>query len=186
MIFSSVYSLISGFAVEGGETKGGIAALGVDGKALVLQIITFIVVFVLLKKFALDKIVQTLEERRKTIDAGVELGREMAQEKERLDEEVEKVLKKARIEADKIIAAGHVEVGTLLKEAEEVAARRTDGLLKDAHARIDDDISKARKALEKEMLQLVAEATEAIIGEKLDSDKDNALIEKTLHGAKSL
>jgi hypothetical protein len=50
---SSFQILVSKFAAE----EGGIAALGVDGKALVLQIITFVLVFWLLKKFAMPKIV---------------------------------------------------------------------------------------------------------------------------------
>ena len=70
------------------EGSGGIAALGVDLKSLILQIITFVLVFWLLKKFAFEKIVKTLDERRQTIDQGVELGQKMAEEKQRLDEQI--------------------------------------------------------------------------------------------------
>jgi len=186
ILISNSYLQFTGFAAEAAEKKGGIGALGVDGKALVLQIITFLIVFWLLKKFAFGKIIATLDERRTTIDQGVELGLKMAEEKEKLAEEVDKVLQKARLDADKIIAGGHQEASQLIKQAETEALKKADDLLSDAKARIDDDIIKARQGLEKEMLALVAEATEAIIGEKLDKTKDTLLIEKSLRGVKQV
>lgn len=181
-MFETIFSVTRNFGAEAAE--GGIVALGVDFKALILQIITFVIVFLLLKKYALDKIVAALEERRTTINQGVLLGQKMIDEKERLDEQVEKVLHKARLEADKIIAAGHKEAGEMLKQAESEASRKTDAMIADAHARIEDDITRAKRALEKEMLSLVSEATEVIIDEKLDKTKDSRLIDRLLHGVR--
>lgn len=172
------------FAAGSAQESGGIAALGVDVKALLLQIITFVIVFWLLKKFALDKIVQTLEERRKTIDKGVELGIKMSEEKQRLSQEVAAVLQKARAEADKIMAAGHHEAGMLLKEAEASAARKADAMLADAHAKIEDDIESARRGLEKEVLQLVAEAAGVLLEKKIDAKQDAQLISRALEEAR--
>lgn len=160
--------------------EGGIATLGVDWKALILQILTFVIVFVLLKKFALDKIVKTLDERRETIDKGVTLGREMEAERAKLDEKVKDKLREARKEADQILANAHQEAGEMLKEAEATASRKAEQIVNEAHARIDDEVKKARKGLEQDMLELVAEATEVIIDEKLDPKKDQSLIDKAL------
>lgn len=170
------------FAVEGSE--GGIGALGVNLKSLILQIATFILVFLLLKKFALDKIVKTLDERKQTIDQGVELGQKLAEEKQRLDTEVEKVLQKAREQADKIIEGGRTEVAALLKAAEESATKKANNIINEAQAHITEEIARARKQLERETVELVAEATEAVIDEKLDLKKDQSLIEKALQEAR--
>ncbi len=167
------------FSAEQAE-PGGIGALGVDLKGLLLQIVTFLVVFFLLKKFALDKIVATLEKRRQTIDDGVQLGQEMAAQKASLDAKVEKVLHKARLEADKIITAGHHEAGVLLKEAEEAARHKSEQMFADASRRIEEDLAGARRQLEKETLQLVAEATAAVLAEKLDGERDRQLIESAV------
>lgn len=162
------------------EGSSGIAALGVDVKALVLQIVTFVIVFLLLKKFAFSKIVATLEERRRTIDDGVKLGREMADEKAKLESQIADIMRKAREQADGIITAGHQEASELIKKAEDDAMRRVDTMLAEGQAKITDELARARKGLEKEMLALISEATEAIIGEKLDAKKDAKLIERTL------
>lgn len=160
------------------EEVQGIGALGIDFLAILAQAATFLVLFIILKKFALDGIVATLEKRRKTIDDGVRLGIEMEAEKTRLDEKVDEVLHKARLDADAVIAGGQKEAGEIIKAAEEAAGRKVDAMLADAHSKIEADITAARKSLEQEMRALVAEATEVIIEEKLDAKKDESLIKR--------
>lgn len=171
-----IYSLLTTFGST--EEVQGIGALGIDVLAILAQAATFLVLFFILKKFALDGIVATLEKRRKTIDDGVRLGIEMEAEKTRLDEKVDEVLRKARLDADAVIADGQKEAGEIIKAAEEAAGRKVDAMLADAHGKIEADITAARKRLEQEMRALVAEATEVIIEEKLDAKKDESLIKR--------
>lgn len=160
------------------EEVQGIGALGIDIVAILAQAATFLVLFFILKKFALDGIVATLEKRRKKIDDGVRLGIEMEAEKARLDEKVEEMLQKARRNADEIIEGGKKESAEIIKAAEEAAGRKADALLADAQAKIEQDIDSARRSLEQEMRALVAEATEVIIEEKLDAKKDESLLKR--------
>lgn len=167
-----------------GEQPQGIAALGIDPLAILAQMATFVVLFIVIKKFALDKIVANLEERRKTIDAGVRLGQEMEAEKEKLDEQIEKTLQKARNQADEIIAEAHEESGKLVKSAEDKANEKVETMLSDAQAKIDSEVTRAKRDLEKETLELVARATESIIKEKLDATKDAKLMTRSLEEAR--
>lgn len=168
-----------------GEEATGIAALGIDPLAILAQAGTFLVLFLVLKKFALKGIVESLEKRRKTIDDGVRLGLEMEAEKAKLDEQVDKVLHKARDEADKIIAQAHEESGVIIKNAEDKAAEKVDGMIADGRNKIEAEVVNARKTLQQETLQLVANATEVIINEKLNASKDAKLIEKALEEARA-
>jgi F-type H+-transporting ATPase subunit b len=179
-----IMNIITTFGATGEEPQG-IAALGIDPLAILAQASTFLVLFFIIKKFALDKIVTTLEQRRKTIDDGVRLGREMEAEKERLSEEIGKELHKARIEADKIIATSREEAAGILRDAQEAAQRKTDALLADARAKIEEDILAARQNLEKDILELVAEATAIIAEEKLDAKKDMNMIERAIAKVRS-
>lgn len=186
----SVIATITRFAAESashGEAAGhaaeepaGIAALGIDPLAILAQAGTFLVLFWVVKKFALDKIVNTLEERRKTIDSGVRLGQKMEAEEARLEEKIEEELRKTRAKADKILAEAEREGGEVVRAAEDKAAEKVDQMLADARVKIDEDMAKARKQLEKDILALVAEATEVIIEEKLDARKDESLIQRAL------
>jgi F-type H+-transporting ATPase subunit b len=168
------------FLLFASEQKEGIAVLGIDPKAILLQAGTFIILFLIIKKFALKGIVETLEKRRETIDKGVELGIEMEAEKAKFDESLQKMQQSARVEAEKIIAEAHQEAGAIIKAGEDAATQKVDGMLKDASARIEREMQTARQELQAEMLALVSEATEAIIEEKLDKTKDASLIQRAL------
>ncbi len=168
------------------EQPQGIAALGIDPIAILAQATTFLLLFWVIKKFALDKIVKTLEDRRIAIDNGVRLGRKMEAEEQQLNQRIETQLKKARLEADKIIAQSNEDANSMIREAEEATSRKVESMLIDAHAKIDDDIKKARLALEADVRNLVAEASAIILEEKLDSAKDLTMIDKALAKVRSL
>lgn len=161
-----------------------LAALGVDARSLIFQLITFTLVFLILKKFAFKPITKMLVERRKTIEDGVKMGQRMEKERAKLDEDVTKVLRDARLEADKIIGNGQKEAREIIREAEKVGQRKVDSMLKDAEARINEETEQAKRRLEKEIVGMVSDATEAIVEEKVDAAKDSKLIDKALRGRK--
>lgn len=177
--------LIQFGATEGAAEPSGLAVLGIDPLALLLQMATFLILFLLLKRFALKKIVSMLEERQLTIDKGVDLGLQMEAEKEQLDKRVDKILHVAREQADQIIASGHHEAGVIIKAAEDAAARKTEAMLTDFHAQMSEDIERARKQLQKDTISLVAEATGVLLQEKLDAKQDAALIEQSINKVKA-
>ncbi|MCA9342821.1 F0F1 ATP synthase subunit B [Candidatus Saccharibacteria bacterium] len=168
-----------------GEEPEGIAALGIDPIAILAQAATFLLLFWIIKKFALDKIVATLENRRKTIDDGVRLGRKMEAEQEKLTETIAKELHKAREEADKIVQESRSEAAAIVHDAEQDARAKAEEIVKDAQSKIHEDADKVRKQLEGEIRLLVAEATEVILEEKINAKKDESLIERAIAKVRS-
>lgn len=170
-----------------GETKEaeseGIAALGIDPIAIGAQLLTFLVLFIVVKKFALSGIVKNLQKRHDDINRGLHLTAEMDKQKADLDARVEDALKAARKEADLIIAEAHSETGKMIQAAEEKANSRADEILRAAEGKIERDITEARNGLKKEMASLITDATEAILGTKLDAGADRKLVEDYLKGA---
>ncbi|MEO8785055.1 MAG: F0F1 ATP synthase subunit B [Candidatus Saccharimonadales bacterium] len=158
----------------------GIAALGLDPWGFLAQAVTFLVLLLGIKKFALGKIVAILEERRKTIDKGVRLGIEMQKEKTELDDKVEALLHKARLQADVLIAQGQEEARGIIHEAEEVALRKAETLLEESQNQLAEDIKRAKRELKTEMVELVGEATGILLRQKVDASKDSKLIESLL------
>jgi F-type H+-transporting ATPase subunit b len=163
-----------------GDSSSGIGALGIDVKAFVIQLVTFLLAFWVLEHFAFKPIVKIMNERRATIESGVKLGEQMKQEEAKMAAKVEETLRKAREEADSIIAGAQENGRETIREAEEKARMKADNIVKEADQRIAQDTARARKQLEAEVVGLVSDATEAIIGEKVDAKKDAALIERTL------
>lgn len=175
-------SLFTHFAEE--ASGSGIGALGVDGKALLVQLVTFVLAIFVLKKFAFKPILKVLDERRDTIEKGVKLGEQMQKDKAELEATVADSLRKARLEADKIVSDAQTAGRQVVQEAEDAARTKADGLIAQASERIKQDTTLARKKLEKDVAALVSEATEVIIHEKVDAKKDAALIDRALKAAK--
>jgi len=162
------------------DSSSGIGALGISLSAFIIQLLTFVLVFLLLKKYAFTPVIKLLQDRRKVIDDGVKMGEKLAKEQAKFDAKLAAEMSKAREEADHIIATGHKEAREIAREAEKSAQRKADHILAEAEVRINEESERAKRALEKDIVGLVSEATEAIVGEKIDPKKDAATIDKIL------
>jgi len=165
-----------------GAESSGIGALGVDGKAFIIQLVTFVIAFWVLQRYAFKPILKVMEQRRQTIESGVALGEEMQKKQAQLEKQVDATLAKARVDADGIIADARDAAKVAAADIETKAKARADGLVASAEDRIEQETKRARQKLEKELVGLVSEATEAIIGEKVDAKKDAQLIDRALKG----
>ena len=172
-------NLITKFGAEEAEASG-IGALGLDGKAFLIQLITFLLVFYVLNRFVFGRVVELLEKRRKTIEEGVKLTTEMLAEKEKLEQEIAQAHKETRRQADELIAAAQEQASGIVKQAEESAQEKADRILAEAKQKISDETQKAMRDLEKELVELVISATQSVVREKLDEKKDRSLISRLL------
>lgn len=162
------------------DSSSGLGALGVDGKAFVIQLITFVLAYLVLRRWAFGPILKVLRERRETIESGVKLGEEMQRERAKLEQQVTDQLHKARQEADAILSTAQDAGRQAVREAEDKARVKAAGILAEAEARITQDTKRVRKQLERELVGLVSEATEAVLREKVDAQKDAQLIERAI------
>ncbi|HEX8182214.1 MAG TPA: F0F1 ATP synthase subunit B [Candidatus Saccharimonadales bacterium] len=164
----------------GAESSSGIGALGINPQALVIQLITFVLAYLVLRKYAFKPILKVLGERRELIENGVKLGEEMQKERTELDRKVSATLQDARRQADTVVAEAHDASRDLQREAEEKARLKAENIVTEAHARAEQDKQQMRKQLEQEVVGLISDATEVIIDEKVDARKDAALIDRAL------
>jgi F-type H+-transporting ATPase subunit b len=167
------------------SSASGIGALGVSGSSLVIQLITFVLAYLVLRKFAFAPILKVLQERRDTIESGVKLGEQMQKERAQLDKTVTAELHKARLAADGILAEAADTAKSTIRSAEDKARDKAAGIVKEAEANAEQAVKRARKQLESELVGLISDATEAIIDEKVDAKKDAVLIDRALAGQKA-
>lgn len=158
----------------------GLGVLGIKPSALILQLLTFLLLFFIVKKFALQKIIDLLEARRKAIDDGIRLGRKMEAEKAKFDSQIAELLQASRQDADRIIDEAHKEAGEIISRAEQTAQQKIDVMFEDARGKIERDTAAAHLQLKNEVLGLVAAATEAVLQEKVDTPADEKIIARAL------
>ncbi len=177
----NVYTLTT-FAAE---DVTGIGALGLDWKVILLQAGAFIILYLVFKKYALGKVVKTLDDRHQKIEESIKTADDIEKRSKETNKEAEKIVAKARKDAEVVVAKAHEEATDMIKEAEEAASKKQDKMLKEAEAKLEADVKKAKSELRGELLTLVATATSTVLGEKIDLKKDEQLIKKALSEVQS-
>lgn len=165
------------------ESAGGISALGLNWKGFLFQLITFVIVLLVLKKFAFGKLIAVLDARQKAVDDSLRNAAEIEDKLKNAKKTVATMLADARNEADEILSASHKEAAQAVEAAEQKASQRAEHIVKEAKAQMEVEVAKARDALKAETVQLVAQATEHMLREKLDATKDAKLINSALQTA---
>ena len=158
----------------------GLGALGFSGSAFLIQLVTFILAYLVLRRFAFGPILKILKQRRETIARGVSLGEQMERDRLELDKKVQARLNDARSKADGIIADAEDAARDAVKLGETKAQEKAEHILTEAKLRTKQDLERAKRGLEHEIVELVADATEVLTGEKVDRAKDSSLINKAL------
>lgn len=164
-----------GFAAT--TEPSGISALGIDPLAILAQGLTFLVLFFVIKKFALGKIVTAMQKRRETIEGSLRIAADLEQKQVDLEARVAKVLRDARSEADDILQKAQDDARERLKTAESFAKKRADDILVENELRIAHELAVAKRELKGEVADLVSDATGAILRESLSSSHERKLIE---------
>jgi F-type H+-transporting ATPase subunit b len=162
------------------QSSSGISALGVDGRAFIIQLITFGLAFLVLKRYAFKPILKVLNERRLAIEKGIQLGEQMQKDQTELEAKIAKTLLDTRKQADEIITSAEATARAAIREAEENAKQKAENIMKAGEVQLAQEASKMRKAIEKDIVALVAETSSVIIREKVDVKRDSQLIERAL------
>lgn len=163
---------------------GGISALGLNVQAFLFQLITFVIVLLILRKFMFGKLVSTLDARQKAVDDSIKNAAETEQKLKNAEKTIAAMMTDARKQADEIIGAGHKEAAQMVEAAETKAAKQAEHIVAEAKAQMDVELAKARDQLKSETIKLVALATEQVVGQKIDAAKDEKLIANALANAK--
>jgi len=165
------------------SSPGLLQALGIDWKLFVVQGIAFLILVGVLGKFVYPALIKAIDSRREAIEAGLKEAKESQEALEKAEAKVAELLAEARKEADDILARTQKQAAEVVAEAEGKAKTRAEQIVTDARAQLDVDVAKARQVLKKDTIELVALATEKVVGEKLNAAKDAELVKKALEKA---
>lgn len=172
-------------ATEGpAQSQNLFEALGIDAQLLIVQVVSFLILLAILRKFVYPTLIKAIDERQAKIEEGSKAAAAAEARAAKSEAEISKMLKEARVQADTIVATAHKEAAVMVEDADSKAKKRAEHIVSEARAQLDQDVREARSALKKETVELVALATETIIKQKIDTKRDAALIENALKEAR--
>lgn len=155
-------------------------ALGVDLKLLIAQVINFLIVMLLLWKFAYNPILNMFSERKDKIAKGLADSEKAATSLKKAEGEAEKILEKAYADANEILKNGKVaasaETAALIKKASEQADRIMRAAKEEAASAKERVMAEAKK----EISDVVVTALDKIVGNELSDEQKAKLTSKAI------
>jgi len=158
----------------------GLASLGLDVRSLIFQVVNFAVLALVLYRFAFRPLLRVLEKRQRTITESLKSAADIERTKEEAAASAQQIVQTARQQAEAIITRSTQEGSHLREQAQAAGEKAAAELMTRAEASIIQKVAAARTQLKRETLGLVAAATKRVLGEKLDDEKDQALITAAL------
>ncbi len=154
------------------------SGLGINGLALLSQIVSFGVVFLILWRWGFPVIIRTLERRQATIREGVENA-----ERARRD------LAEANQHAEQILAEARRQAQDTIDRAEQAAEREANRIIEEANtraqqveqqyvARIRQEAAQAREELSRLVVNLSIDAAGRVIRKSVDTKDNRRLVQE--------
>ena len=147
---------------------------------IIWTIVTFVLLLIVLRKFAWKPLLTALHDRESSIRGTLEHAENAKAEAERILEENRKQLAKAGEEAQKILAEGRALGDRLKQEIVDQANQQSRRMVDQARLEIERDKESAIAQLRGEVAALAIQAAEKILNETLDAKRHRALIDDSI------
>lgn len=159
---------------------GGVSDLGIDAKAIIFQVINFILLLLILKITAYQPILKMLDQRRQNIKLAQERAREMEAAKLQWEKEKAASQQTALDRAEKILRDAEKQAKASAEEILQKAKKQQTTLTKNARLEIDKERQLAIVQVKRQAAALVTLAAEKVLAKKIDESTDQKIITRSL------
>jgi F-type H+-transporting ATPase subunit b len=142
--------------------------------------LTFLILIVVLGKFAWGPILQMLETHEKTITEAIESAKRERLAAEAASAEMKASLEKARAESAEMIRRNQQEVAAAKNELMAQAKKESDDLLQAARKSINEEKRQALAELRAQTVDLAIDAARRLVQMNMDESKQKQLVEEYL------
>ncbi|MDB5176532.1 MAG: atpF [Candidatus Saccharibacteria bacterium] len=154
--------------------------LGINWQLLIIQIVAFAILVWALGKYVYPFLMKSVDERQAKIEESVKATQEAENNAQSAQDEIAKMLKEARTEAKDIVATAKDEAAAMVAASDEKAKSRAEKIVADAQEQLSKDVIAARKQLHNDTIELVALATEKVVGKVVDGKADDSIIKNVV------
>ncbi len=157
-----------------------------DPGTVLWTVITFIVLAVLLAKFAWKPLLTTLQERERTIRESLEQAQKARAEGEETLRRNQEILAQARRETAAILDQGKREAESLRAEILAQARKEAQDLVEQGKRQVQFEQKQAMEQLRRQVADLAIQAAERLITRSLDDSAQRQLVDDYVRGLTSL
>ncbi len=145
---------------------------------LIIQAIVFVLLIGGIMKFVWPGILDTLEERQRTIALGIAAGEKGREELAQAEQKAESVLREARERAHQIMEQAQRRANDMIEQARTAASSEGQRVLATAQQQIELESRRVRETLRRDVAQLAVETASKLLEREIDARAHAELIEK--------
>ena len=151
---------------------------GWEPKLFLSQVISFIIVALVLKRFAYKPILAVLEERRQRIAEGLLNAEKIKQQLAEAEQRYQEILAKANAQAQKMIDEARESAGHVAERKQQEAIAAAEQIIAKAHEATELERERTMTDLKRELGRLVVNTTAKVTGKVLTSEDQRRLQEE--------
>src|SRR5437762_8316582 len=152
---------------------------GLEWPKFLAQLILFIIVYFVLKKFAFGPIIAMLEDRRKRIEEGQLNAQKIKQQLAEAEQRHAEILARANAEAQKMIDQARESSAHLAERKQQEAIAAAEQIITKARESSAIEHERTMESLKRELGRLVIDTTAKVTGKVLTSEDQRRLQEET-------
>lgn len=159
---------------------GLLASLGIHLELFAAQLVNFTILLLVLWRFAYKPLLKMMDARSQKIEAGLKNAEEAKTLRERAAIEHAKALAKAEEEVRGLIESAHQEAQRLREESLQETRAEIEKQVQGARERLEAERAAMMQSLKKDVVTLVIQASEQVLGERLTAETDEAYIQRVI------
>ncbi len=152
---------------------------GVTWPKLIAQVILFLLVYLILNRFAFGPILNILNERRRRIEEGQNNAEKIKKQLAEAELRYQETLRRANEEATKLIDQARASSEALTHKQMQQAIKDAEGVIAKARDAIASERSKMVAEVKEELVGLVVNTTAKVVGRVLTPEDQKRLSEET-------
>lgn len=154
--------------------------IGFDWQVALANLVNFLIIFWLLKRFAFKPMQAVIAKRREAIDAGLDQAQAAETELMMAKQKADGIISEAKQEANALVSKAKERGDVLITEAQEKATVEHDRIVADGKALAAKELEAAEAELEKKAATLVVAGVEKILGDTITKEQNETITKKAM------
>lgn len=153
---------------------------GVEPVLLLAQVVNFVILLYILKRFLYKPILKVLEERRRKIETSMKQSEEIQKKFDEISQKQTDILDMAKKESEQIIEDAKNEAKILAEQIQANAKAGAEETIKSTQQTLELEKQKMISEAKQEIVDVVAAATEKVVQKTLTQSDKSRLVKKAV------
>lgn len=157
---------------------------GINPLLLAAQVVNFLILLFILKKFLYGPILKVLQQRKETIAQSLENAQEIEKKLDRANEEAERILARSLKEGEKILNESNGAAAQIIEGANKAAKEILKRAVLDSKKFIELERVNLMDQVKDSLSEIVLLSLQKVLGKTVDEKKQKEMIDETIKDLK--